>query len=126
MSFSPDVIMQGLDNTPHTYSEISLLNGKSVRKDASRGLGTPATLTISHEVSGKGTNSIDRHLVRLDLTEKSPDVESVEVAQTSVYTVMTVPRSLIITKSMVRDLIHQLGSFLAEEANVTKLLNGEP
>ena len=126
MSFTPDVTLTGLNAVTATYSEISLEKGTSLRKDSTRELGTPCTLKISHEVSGKGASSVDRHLVRLDKIEPSPATDSVEVASCSVYTVLTVPRNPIITKSIVIDLLTQLGGFLADEANVAKLLNGEP
>lgn len=126
MSFNPDISVTGATGEVSVYSEISLTNGKSIRRDSGRELATPSVLTISHELSGKAPNVSDRHLVRFDHTVASPQPDSIDVATVSAYLVLQVPRGRIITKEVVVDVLAKLMSFLSPAEHVDKLLNGEP
>jgi hypothetical protein len=111
--------------TPVTYSQISLENKKCIRQDATRPLGTPRTLTISHETTGKGMTAVDRHLVRLDLVEEDTGSDDIATVSASTYMVLHVPRR-IVTTTMIKHMIDCLTAFMAVEANQDKVLNSEP
>lgn len=122
MAFTPDLTFNNSVPAAVTYSFISSAGGKTVRKDSTRPLEEPCVMTISHEVAGKGSGAVDRHLVRFDITEL--DTDGVTTAVGSVHCVLTVPRK-IITAAIIQDLVVQLKNYLVT-ANVTKILNGEP
>jgi hypothetical protein len=124
MSFPTDIQLIGDAASDQTYSQISLLGGKSIRSDSARTLGNPRTLVISHEVVGKQLKAMDRHLVRLNLVEEDTGSDEIATISASVYCVIEAPRR-IITEAMVSDMVTQLIDFL-DAANLTKLLNSEP
>jgi hypothetical protein len=57
----------------YNYGLTSIVEGKSIRNNASAGIGTPDSFTISHETKGKGPTAVDRHLVRIDTTYETTD-----------------------------------------------------
>lgn len=122
MAFTPDLTFNNSVPAAVTYSFISSAGGKTIRKDSTRPIEEPAVMTVSHETAGKGTSAVDRHLVRLDLTEL--DGDGVTAATGSVHVVLTVPRK-IITAAIIQDLVVQMKNYLTS-GNVTKILNGEP
>lgn len=125
MAFSSDITLVDDASADVVYSQISLEKGKSIRQDSTRDLGTPRSLTISHQQSGTGMKATDRHLVRLDLVEEDTGSDVIATVSGSVYTVLECPRR-IVTAAMIKDMLTQLTGFLAVEANVDKLLNSEP
>lgn len=122
MAFADDVQLNDGTSTP-TYSIVSLLGGKSIRKDSSQDLNTPAALTISHQVNGSGTAAVARRMVRLDKTLE--DGTSGEIATASVHLVLTVPNS-VITKADIQLEVNKLVDFITTAGYLDKLLNGEP
>jgi len=125
MAFTSDITLVDDLSADVVYSQISLENSKSVRTDATRDLGTPRSLVISHEVSGSGMKATDRHLVRLNLTEEDTGSDTIATVSGSVYLVIEAPRR-IVTATMIKDMLTQLIGFVSVEANVNKLLNSEP
>lgn len=123
--FPTDLELTDAEPVTVTYSQISLENGKSIRKDADRDLGTPRTATIAHTTNGKGMSAVDRHLFRLDLVEEDTGSQDIATVSGSVYLVIEAPRR-IVTDVMIEDMVTQLVNFFGVGANVTKILNSEP
>lgn len=121
MAFSDDITLND-GAADQTYSITSMIGGKSIRKDASQELSTPAVLSISHQVNGQGPSAIARRMVRLDRTLSSNEGE---MATVSAHIVLTVPNS-VITKADVSAEVAKLINFLQGAGNLDKLLNGEP
>lgn len=122
MAFADDVVLN--DGTSNfTYSMVSLVAGKSIRKDASQDLNTPGILTISHQVNGTGSAAVARRMVRVDKTIE--DGSSGDIATISAHIVLTVPNN-VITKADVTAEVTKLTGFLGGAGNLDKLLNGEP
>lgn len=124
MSFPTDIALDDLTPTTFTYSQISLENSKSIRNDATRDLGTPRSLIISHSQTGSGMKATDRHLIRLNDVQEDTGSEDFATLSGSVYMVIEKPRR-IITNADVSSMVEQLIDFLSA-ANLTKILNGEP
>lgn len=124
MSFPLDIALDDLTPATHTYSQISLEKGKSIRNDATRGLGTPRSLIISHTANGSGMNATDRHLIRLNDVKEDTGSDTNAVLSGSVYMVIEKPRR-ILTDGDISSMIEQLVDFLTA-ANIAKILNGEP
>jgi hypothetical protein len=125
MAFPTDITLTDSASADVTYSQISLEGGKSIRTDASRGLGTPRSMIISHQTNGKGLTAVDKHLVRLNIVEEDTASADVAVMSGSVYLVIEAPRR-IVTGAMIKDELDQLLSFISVEANIDKILNSEP
>lgn len=126
MSFPTDITLTGDAASSQTYSQISLENGKSVRKDATRDLGEPRSLVISHTTNGSGMSAVDRHLVRLNLVEEDTGTsEQIDQISGSVYCVIEAPRR-IVTSTMISDMVTQLVDFLTTAGYLDKVLNSEP
>jgi hypothetical protein len=125
MSFATDVTLTGDAASSQTYSQISLENAKSVRKDATRDLGTPRSMVISHTINGAGLTAVDRHLVRLNLTEEDSGADAFATISGSVYCVIEAPRR-IVDATMLSDMVTQLVDFLTTSGNLDKILNSEP
>jgi hypothetical protein len=123
MSFTSDITIVDASTNDAVYSTISMAESKSIRKDDTRELGTPRSLTISHQTTGKNMTAIDRHLVRLDLVEEDSGSDDIATLSGSVYVVIENPRR-IVTKTMVKDMVVQLVNFLTD-ANVEKVLSGQ-
>jgi hypothetical protein len=124
MSFPTDVALDDLAPVTFTYSQISLEGGKSIRNDATRELGTPRSLVISHSANGSGMNAVDRHLVRLNDVQEDTGSDTNAVLSGSVYMVIEKPRR-IISDADVTSMIEQMADFMTS-ANIVKILNGEP
>jgi hypothetical protein len=122
----PDTITVA-DATPVDvdYDLISLKDRKSERSDATRELGAPRSLIISHETTGKGLTAVDRHLVRFNRVEEDTESDSIATISASVYLVIEAPRR-IVTKTMIEDMIVQLQNFLDTAGYQDKLFNSEP
>lgn len=125
MAFATDISLD--DSVPNTYvySQISLADAKSIRRDASRPLGQPRSLIISHSTNGTGMTAVDRHLVRLNLVEEDSGSDDLATVSASAYVVLEVPRR-IVTTTMVQYMIEQLLDFFGVQGNIDKILNSEP
>lgn len=123
--FSADLTLTNVDASTQTYSQISLVDAKCIRKDATKPMSTPAALTISHQSYGKGLNVRDKHLVRLDHSKADTDADDNSVLSCSTYFVIDNPQRLF-TEAEIADMINQLAEFLGGAGNLTKILNGEP
>lgn len=120
--FSNDITLAGDASSSTTYALRSVVDGKSIRSDASATLGSPKSLTVNHSVIKKADGLMaDRHLARFDRTEVNSEGKS---STASVYVVLEVPRS-IVTEAQVLDMVTQLKNFLST-GNLDKLLNSEP
>jgi hypothetical protein len=122
MAFPVDVVVSSDGGTTdHTYSQISVVGGKSIRKDSTLELDVPALLTISHQVTGQGESSVARRMIRVDKTLE----ESGEYATVSAHMVLTVP-NVIVTKADVEAEVNKLVDFITTAGYLDKILNGEP
>lgn len=121
--FSTDVVVNN-GSSDVTYSQISLENSKSIRNDATRGIAYPRSLVISHETAGNGLKTSDRHLVRFNDTKIDPTSTVGGSISASCYTVLDVPRR-VFTDLDIKALVTSQKNFWTE-ANLAKILNGEP
>ena len=120
--FNTDITLAGDSSSTRTYSLRSIVDGSTVRANASAPVNAPETMTIKHGVSSRGGIPLDRHLVRLDLTKINSASNPVTA---SLYVTAEVPQDAAITAAMIKDMRTQLQNFWID-ANVVKLLNGEP
>ncbi|DAD51270.1 coat protein [ssRNA phage Zoerhiza.1_6] len=120
--FLTDIVSAGDSSSTRTYSLRSILDGSSVRANSAAPLNAPETLTIKHSKSSRGGIPLDRHLARFDLTKINSSSAPVVA---SVYVNIEVPEDAVITAAIIKDMRTQLTNFLSD-ANVAKLLNGEP
>lgn len=107
-----------------TYSLVSILDGRSIRRDATATMGLPKDLIISHNVEKRGELVIDRHLVRLERTVADATDPS-KLATGRVSLVLEVPRT-IVTEAQILGLYVQLDSLMDAAGVFDKLLNSEP
>jgi len=110
-----------------TYSLISIVDGKSIRSDATAPLGAPRTLTVSHgKRNPKDSKSPDRHMVRLDWTKQNTVTGADE--SLSAYFVLENPISSTFTDTEVEDMKNQLINFLAGSSGAVfnQFQNSEP
>lgn len=104
---------------------------KSQRGASSAALDEPLILSIGHESTGKGAKTVERHLVRVDMTKSvlAAGASVPSVATTSVYLVVIVPQGSVITKANVKQALEYLCNFVVStDAEVTvleRLLNNE-
>jgi hypothetical protein len=117
-----DVAVDGTSTTI-TYSLVSIVNGSSVRRDATAALDSPRDLLIKHEQVSKGSLFSDRHLIRFERT--ALQAETLVPVKGAVHLVIEAPRTTI-TAAMIIDMIAQLRDMLSDAAIVAKILNSEP
>jgi hypothetical protein len=123
MAFATDITLAGDASSSRIYSQTSQTEGNSIRKNSSAPLSLPESLTIKNGVSSRSGVPLDRHLVRLDLTKAN----AANVAlMASVYVTFEVPRDVVFTAAIIKDMRTQLTNFLGTAGYVEKLLNGEP
>lgn len=122
MSF-PEAITLTDGTNSNTVSTISVKDGETVRRDASRGLGLPLIMRIGTQKIGKGVTISNRHIVRLDSTINYDVDDPAAKISRSVYLNIVEPE-VIFSISEVMVLVNQLKAF-ATVGNITKLLNGE-
>lgn len=120
--FAFDITLVGDSASTRTYSLKDVTNGNSIRSAATAPLNAPEVLTIKNQKSSRGGIVLDRHLVRLDLTKINGSGAPV---QASVYVTIEVPEDAVITAAIIKDMRTQMINFMSD-ANVVKLLNGEP
>lgn len=123
MAFTPDLTIKDHADADVIFSYVSTVGSKTIRKDTARAVDSPRIMTISHEVSGKGADAIDRHLIRFDQTEVD-EVDDSSIAVGSAHIVLTCPRRNI-TEAHVLDLVAFIVNYLID-ANVAKILAGTP
>lgn len=121
-----------VDQVTYNYGLTSIVNGKSLRNNASAGIGAPDSFTISHETKGKGVGAVDRHLVRLDTTYETTDAAGTKSQATATaYVVLVAPHS-VVTQDNMKLAWSKLAAFLnatetgASSNNFTRVLNNEP
>jgi hypothetical protein len=117
-----DITLAGDASSSQTYSFANYpAPTKSLRGDRVAGAALPRTLTIGHSVMVKGTQSTDRHLVRLDLAKA--DAVTGEKVNIGAYLVIEMPRT-VATVAQLKDMITQLKNLLSS-GNIDMLLNNE-
>lgn len=116
----------------YNYGLTSIVNGKSLRNNAGASIGTPDSLTISHETKGKGASAVDRHLIRLDTTYETTDAAGTKSQATATaYVVLVAPHS-VVSKDNMKLAYDKIVAFLgatengASSNNFTRILNSEP
>lgn len=124
MAFTPDLTINDASAVATSFNLVSTAGNQTIRKDPSRAVDSPRLMTVSHSVSGKVGSQIDRHLIRFDQTEVDASDET-HAEMGSAHIVLTKPRG-VITSTHIKDLIAFLTNYLAIEANIDKVLNGEP
>jgi len=120
--FAFDITLAGDSSSTRTYSLKSVVEGSSLRGAATAPLNAPETLSIKNQKSSRGGIPLDRHLVRFDLTKINASGAPVTA---SVYQTMEVPEDSVFTAAIIKDMRTQMINFMSD-ANVAKLLNGEP
>jgi len=119
-----DQTLAGDSSSSRTYALTSIVDGSSIRQNASAPVGLPEQLLISHQESTRNGVPLDRHLIRLNLAKSGNEHAGVKLIA-SVYVTIEVPRDTAVTVAMIRDMRTQLQNFWTN-ANLDKVLNGEP
>lgn len=120
MSFPTDITVTGT-SVAVTYSQISLVGGRAVRRNPGLPLSTPDLLTISHQEVKRDNGRADRHMVRFDQSKQ--DAEG-NLDTAILYLVLEEPRQGFVQTDII-DLIDRLKNFLSA-GNITKFRNSEP
>jgi hypothetical protein len=122
--YATDITLAGDSSSTRTYALRSIVDGNSVRANASAPANEPETLTIKHSASKRKDGTvINRHLVRADLTKVN---STTQLSQTgSCQVVFENPTDSAITLNHLKDMRTQLVNFLTD-ANLAKLINSEP
>lgn len=117
MSFSDTIALAKIDTTTESFVEVSRDNKSTLRSVAGRPLDEPHTLKISHETSGKKTNTA----VMLDRTKI--DADEVTVLNARVLVKLTYDSGM--TAADIEDMVRQVANFISDNANIVKLENKE-
>jgi hypothetical protein len=123
--FTTDITLTDDQTNETVFSQISVVDSKSIRKDATQTLGEPNTLTISHQTTGANMKAKDRHLIRRDMVKEDTGTDEVDAISASAYFVIEAPRR-IFAEADILAIVTELADFVKTPANLTKLLNGEP
>jgi hypothetical protein len=121
--FTDPITLVGDSASTRGYALVSIEGGSTIRSNPLAPVNTPETMLVKHQLSSRGGLPLDRHLVRLDLTKIN--ALSLPVVG-SVYVNFEVPRDLVFTLAMVKDMRTQLVNFITLAGVVEKLLNNEP
>jgi len=117
------ITLVGDSSSTRAYALRSITDGKSIRSVASPVAPiTGELLSIGTTVASKGSVTTDRHLIRLDRT--IPNAAGTPVTA-SYYVVIEVPRDVVITQAIIKDMRTQMSALLVD-ATLVKILNGEP
>lgn len=110
--------------TTHDYVEQQRLGNKAVYSDASRPLGNPKTVEISHQIvnPGKSAERV-RSMIKISTKEENPSLEGDRVSG-SVHVVLDYP-TRIFEVATIQDLYDQLNNLLMGNGIFTKLINRE-
>lgn len=120
--FAFDITLAGDSSSTRTYSLTGVVDGNSARSNPVAPVNAPESLIIKHGESSRDGTTLDRHLVRFDLTK----VNGAGVPlKGSLYVTIEVPRDTVFTSTIIKDMRTQMSNFLTD-ANVVKLLNREP
>jgi hypothetical protein len=130
MAFAADIVLDDASGDDITYRLTGQEANGSKRIDIATTLSAPAFLAIRHSQAGKGSDTVDRHLVQF--TRTLIDANGVPRTLT-VNLTLAVPRSAVITSQVVIDQVSNLldllmsGGFttLASTANIDSLLRNE-
>jgi hypothetical protein len=130
MALTDDLVLDDASGDDITYRLTSRQADGSKRIDIATTLSEPAFLVIKHNQTGKGADTIDRHLVQFTRTKL--DTNGVPRTLTVNLTV-AVPRSSVMTSTVVNDQISNLldlimsGGFttLASTSNIDSLMRAE-
>lgn len=130
MAFADTLTLDDASGDDVSYSKIAPLGGGSRRIDTATTAAAPAILAVKHSASGKGVDTIDRHLV--SFTRTVADSNGVPRTLTVNFTV-AVPRNAAITSQMIYDQVSNMVDFImsggfttmASTANIDALLRGE-
>ena len=104
---------QTLDNSSgsaHTFSLIQQDGTGTRRLDSNTTFADPTTLEIRHIVTGSGSKTIDRHLVRLQSQYR--DSQTGDVVTLPINLTIAVPRYGDFSETNIKDLVFFLISFL--------------
>lgn len=118
MDFTADVVLDDADGTDITYRRVASLPNGSDWIDISTNLTEPGRMRILHSSSGKGTETVDRHLVQLARTKL--DANGVPRVLTLNFT-LSVPRSTVISNQIVYDAVANLLDLLSDGGLTTPL-----
>jgi len=118
MTFSDDLVLDDADGTDITYRLTSRDGNGSKRIDIATDLRNPGLLRISHSVSGKGADAIDRHLVQL--TRTLTNTVGIQRTLTANFT-LAVPRDTVITNQIVYDAVANILDLLSDGGLTTAL-----
>lgn len=113
MNFTADIVLDDADGTDVTYRRIGSLQNGSKWIDTATTLTAPCLMEILHNVTGKGADAVDRHLVRFART--IADAAGVPRTLTINFT-LAVPRSAVMTAQVVYDQVANLLDFLTDQA----------
>lgn len=127
-----DPVTITVDAVDHEYGLVSVKDQASQRLNGAAEVGEPDAFSISHEMKGKGSTAVDRHLVRVDTTIESENPDgSVTHVTVSAYVVIVVPR-VVATKADATLAYEKVATFLggteagASLTNLERVLAGEP
>jgi len=68
----PNLTVDDINGTTHSYNLISQVGQSSTRVDANTSLATPQSMLIQHKEEGKGTRVVDRHLISYRAVSTDP------------------------------------------------------
>lgn len=113
------------DSTPAnvTYSEVLNSGTSCVYSDRTREIGVPRSISISHQLVGKGETLRLRSMVKLQDSIENPTVEG-DVVTGSVHIVYDIPQR-VFAKADVTDLQTQLKNLISSVNFIDKILNQE-
>lgn len=133
MALSDPLSLENSANAAKSFTRTGFDSSGSNWIDTSSSASEPRGLKIKHQVSGRGKDAVDRHLLSFYVTQLDAD----GVPRTAVVnTTVAVPRSDVITSTHVYDLIANCIDLLTAgqwagiqtaltTTNVDKLLRGE-
>jgi hypothetical protein len=130
MALTDDLVLDDVSGDDVTYRLTTRQADGSKRIDIATTLSEPAFLTIRHSQTGKGSDTVDRHLVQFTRTKM--DVNGVPRTLTVNLTI-SVPRTSVITSTIVNDQVANLIDFLmsgglttlASTSNIDSLMRSE-
>lgn len=117
------IILTKSDGTTDvTYSLQQQVGSQLNYSNVAAGLTEPETLRIQHFLRPIGQKGTDRH--QIVLTKLVVEDATNNLLQLSASLQISVPRSVDITLTMVKDIIAQMTSYVNKTANLTTIVNG--
>lgn len=111
-----------VDSVANEYAKVRTDATGAVRINTATDLTLPEYLTVRHSTSGRGDQTIDRHLCQFTRAERDADTGSIYTSQLNVTFV--VPRVNLFSTAEIERL-WDLQKELITAANLAKLLRGE-